>query len=85
MDESKDGDKTDFICPSFDIPKRLPDKSKLFTAEPEAIVFALRYIKSTTNGNKFVIFSESKSVLQSLLRVAVEGSVTGIIPLFKLL
>ena len=39
----------------------------LFTAELEAIVSVLRYIKSNTNRNKFVIFSDSKSALQALL------------------
>ena len=39
----------------------------IFTAELEAIVSALRYIKSTTKVNKFVIFSVSKSALLALL------------------
>ena len=49
-DGSKDGDKTAaaFICQSFEISRRLPDKASIFTAELEAIVSALRYIKITT-------------------------------------
>ena len=68
-DGSKDGDKTAaaFICQSFEFSKRLPDKASIFTAELEAIVSALRYIKITTKNNKFVVFGDSKSVLQALL------------------
>ena len=36
--------------------KRLPDKASIFTAELEAIVSALRYIKITVKNNKFVFF-----------------------------
>ena len=68
-DGSKDGDETaaSFICPSFEFSKRIHDKASIFTAELEAIVSALRYIKSTTERNKFVIFSDSKSALHALL------------------
>ena len=68
-DGSKDGDKTAaaFICQSFEFSKRLPDKVSIFTVELEAIVSALRYIKITTKNNKFVVFGDSKSVLQALL------------------
>ena len=64
-DGSKDGDKTAaaFICQSFEFSKRLPDKASIFTAELEAIVSALRYIKITTKNNKFVVFGDSKSVV----------------------
>ena len=56
-DGSKDGDKTAaaFICQSFEFSRRLPDKASIFTAELEAIVSALRYIKITTKNNKFVV------------------------------
>ena len=49
-DGSKDGGKTAaaFICQSFEFSKGLPDKASIFTAELEAIVSALRYIKITT-------------------------------------
>ena len=68
-DGSKDGDKTAaaFICQSFEFSNRLLDKASIFTAELEAIVSALHYIKSTTKNNKFVIFCDSKSELQALL------------------
>ena len=58
---------TAFICQSFEFPKCLPDKASIFTAELEAIVSALRYIKITTKNNKFVVFGDSKSALQALL------------------
>ena len=66
---SKDGDKTAaaFICQSFEFSKRLPDKASIFTAELEAIVSALCYIRITAKNNKFVVFGDSKSVLQALL------------------
>ena len=72
-DGSKDGDKTAeaFICQSFKFLKLLPGKASIFTAELQAIVSALRYIKITANNNKFVVFGDSCP--------------HGIIPLFKLL
>ena len=47
---SKDGDKraASFIYQSFEFSKPLPDKASIFTAELEAIVSGLRYIKITT-------------------------------------
>ena len=68
-DGSKDGDKTAaaFICQYFEFSKRLSDKASIFTAELEAIVSALRFIKITNNNNKFIVFGDSKSALQALL------------------
>ena len=68
-DGFKDGDKTAaaFICQSFEFSKCLPDKASIFTAELEAIVSALRYIKITTKNNKFIVFGDSTSALQALL------------------
>ena len=62
MEESKDGDKTamDFDCESFEFSKRLPDKVSIFTAEVEAIVSSLHYIK-------IYCFIDSKSALHALL------------------
>ena len=67
-DGSKDGDTTAaaFICQTFEFSKRLPDKT-IFTAELQAIVSALHYIKITVKNNKFVVFGDSKSVLHALL------------------
>ena len=56
-DGSKDIDKTaaDFICQSFEFSKRLPNKASIFTAELEAKMSALRYIKMTDKNNTFVV------------------------------
>ena len=56
-DGSKDGDKTTavFICQSFEFSKHVHDKTSIFTAELEAIVFALRYINITAKNNKFIV------------------------------
>ena len=45
---------------------RLPDGSSIFTAESKAIDMALDYIMNNVLGNRFVIFSDSLSVLKSL-------------------
>ena len=77
---SKDGDKTAsaFICKSFEFSKRLPDKASIFTAELEAIVSVLRYIKITAKNNKFV-------VLVTLNLHFRPCCPSGIIPQFRLL
>ena len=79
-DGSKDGDKTvvAFICPSFELSKRLPDKASICTAELAAIVSALCYIKSTTKSNILVI-------LVTINLHCMPCCPSGIIPLFKLL
>ena len=73
IDGSKDGAKTAvaIICQSFEFSKRLPDKTSIFTAELEAIVSVLRYIKNTTKSKrkKFVIFGDSKSAQASVVHV----------------
>ena len=68
-DESKDANKTELVVvyPSFIYSKRLPDKSSIFTSELEAFISALRYVEMTNTDNRFVIFSDSKSVLQAIL------------------
>ena len=45
---------------------RLPDDSSIFTAESKAIDMALDYVMNNSLENKFVIFSDSLSVLKSL-------------------
>ena len=45
---------------------RIPDGSSVFTAEAKAIDLALDFVKNCNNTNKFVIFSDSLSVLQAL-------------------
>ena len=44
----------------------LPDGSSIFTAEAKAIDLALDFINDCNSYNKFVIFSDSLSVLQAL-------------------
>ena len=45
---------------------RLPDGSSIFTAEAKAIDLALDFINECNSKDKFVIFSDSMSVLQAL-------------------
>ena len=45
---------------------RLPDGSSIFTIESKAIDMALDYVMNNSLDNKFVIFSDSLSVLKSL-------------------
>ena len=67
-----DGSKVDdkvgcaYISGSHHEKIRLPDGSSIFTAESKAIDMALDYIMNNSLENKFVIFSDSLSVLKSL-------------------
>ena len=45
---------------------RIPDGSSVFTAEAKAIDLALDFVYNCTYTDKFVIFSDSLSVLQAL-------------------
>ena len=49
---------------------RLPDASSIFTAESKAIDMALDFVMNNSLDNKFVIFSDSLSVLKSLNHTA---------------
>ena len=62
----------------FEFSKRLPDKASIFTAELEAIVTDLRYIKITDKNNTFI-------VLVTINMCCRPCCPSGIIPLFKLL
>ena len=44
---------------------RLPDNSSVFTAEAEALQFALEYVKNSTD-KKHIIYSDSLSCLQAI-------------------
>ena len=47
--------------------RRICDNSSIFTAEAEGIIHALKHIKTSPRfRGKFVIFSDSKSVLESI-------------------
>ena len=67
-DGSKEDNKVGCATYSKDACKtlRLPDGSSIFTAEAKAIDLALDFINNCNSYNKFVIFSDSLSVLQAL-------------------
>ena len=68
IDGSKDDMKVG--CPvvsdDFSETMRNPDGSSIFTAEAKAIDLALDLIADCETTNKFIIFSDSLSVLKSL-------------------
>ena len=53
---------------------RIPDESTIFTAEAKAIDLALDLIADCEASNKFVILSDSFSVLKSLDRTSSKNS-----------
>ena len=67
-----DGSKDDMnvgcavVSDDFSKTMRIPDGSSIFTAEAKAIDLALDLIAHRETSNKFVIFSDSLSVLKSL-------------------
>ena len=68
-DGSKHDERTSFaVNHEFGVvPVRIADHSSIFTAEAEGIKLALRFVLiSTREVDKYVIFSDSKSVLESL-------------------
>ena len=67
-DGSKDDMKVGCAVVSDDYSEtmRIPDGSSIFTAEAKAIDLALDLIAACESFNKFVIFSDSLSVLKSL-------------------
>ena len=46
--------------------QRIPDDSSIFTAEAKAVDLALDYISTCDANNKFIIFSDSLSVLKAM-------------------
>ena len=69
-DGSKLDERTSFAVkhPFGVVPVRIADHSSVFTAEAEGIKLALRFVLiSTREERNFVVFSDSKSVLESLL------------------
>ena len=67
-DGSKDEEKVGCAAAKYDDCKkmRIPDGSSVFTAEAKAIDLALDFVNNCTYTDKFVIFSDSLSVLQAL-------------------
>ena len=66
-DGSKDGAKVgcSVVSTIYTAKLRLPDNASIFSAEVKAIDIALKFIE-TVNNDKFIIFCDSLSVLQSL-------------------
>ena len=46
--------------------RRIPDDSSIFTAEAKAVDLALDFIRTCDTNNKFIIFSDSLSVLKAM-------------------
>ena len=67
-----DGSKDDMkvgcavVSDDFSETMRIPDGSSVFTAEAKAIDLALDLIADSETSNKFILFSDSLSVLKSL-------------------
>ena len=46
--------------------QRIPDELSIFTAEAKAVDLALDFIRTCDTYNKFIIFSDSLSVLKAM-------------------
>ena len=75
-DKSKDEEKVGCAAAKYDDCKkmRIPDGSSVFTAETKAIDLALDFVNTCTYTDKFVIFSDSLSVLQALNHTSSKNS-----------
>ena len=75
-DGSKDEEKVGCAAAKYDDCKkmRIPDGSSVFTAEAKAIDLALDFVKTCAYTDKFVIFSDSLSVLQALNHTSSKNS-----------
>ena len=67
-DGSKEDSKVGFavISDNHSNMQRIPDDSSIFTAEAKAIDLALDFISTCDANNKFIIFSDSLSVLKAM-------------------
>ena len=54
--------------------QRIPDDSSIFTAEAKAIDLAIDFISTCDANNKFIIFSDSLSVLKAMNHTGVTVS-----------
>ena len=61
-----DGSKEDSKVGYHSNMQRIPDDSSIFTAEAKAIDLALDFITTCDANNKFIIFSDSLSVLKAM-------------------
>ena len=75
-DGSKDEEKVGCAAAKYDDCKkmRIPDGSSVFTAEAKAIDLALDFVNTCTDTDKFVIFSDSLSVLQAFNNTSSKNS-----------
>ena len=75
-DGSKDEEKVGCAAAKYDDYKRMriPDGSSVFTAEAKATDLALDFVNNCTYADKFVIFSDSLSVLQALNHTSSKNS-----------
>ena len=75
-DGSKDEEKVGCAAAKYDdcTKMRIPDGSSVFTAEAKAIDLALDFVNNCTYTDKFVIFSDSLSVLQALNHTSSKNS-----------
>ena len=75
-DGSKDEEKVGCAAAKYNDCKtmRIPDGSSVFTAEAKAIDLALDFVKTCAYTDKFVIFSDSLSVLQALNHTSSKNS-----------
>ena len=55
-----------FISDNYSNMQRIPDDSSIFTAEAKAVDLALDFISTCDANNKFIIFSDSLSVLKAM-------------------
>ena len=75
-DGSKQDEKVAYalVTPFFTSSKRIPDGSSIFTAEATAVLNSLKYIKFSMC-KKFLIFSDSLSLIQSIKNECVENPI----------
>ena len=75
-DGSKDEDNVGCAAAKFDDCKKMciPDGSSVFTAEAKAIDLAFDFVNNCTYTDKFIIFSDSLSVLQALNHTSSKNS-----------
>ena len=54
--------------------QRIPDGSSIFTSEAKAVDLELDFIKACDTNNKFIIFSDSLSVLKAMNHCSLKNS-----------
>ncbi|KOC62691.1 hypothetical protein WH47_05250, partial [Habropoda laboriosa] len=72
--KSKQGTGCAVCTPERDLQFRLPEAFTVFSSEAFAILQALKYIEQKTH-NKFIIFSDSKSVVTALQNLETRNTI----------